>query len=43
METEQGWDFNCPQYVDFSMGDTLADDDQADSWFGRFSEAHFHR
>ena len=34
METQQGWDFNCPQYVDFSMADSLAADDKADTWFG---------
>ena len=38
MATEQGWDFNCPQYVDFSMKDSLAADDKADTWFGRCAE-----
>ena len=33
---EKGWDFNCPQYVDFSVADSVAADDEADAWFGRF-------
>ena len=43
MATEQGWDFNCPQYVDFSMGDSLAADDKADAWFGRCLEKFYEQ
>ncbi|XP_053401095.1 targeting protein for Xklp2 homolog isoform X2 [Mercenaria mercenaria] len=33
MENDNGWDFNAPQYVDFSGAQVLDDDDNADEYF----------
>ena len=35
MDTEAGWDYDCPQYVDFSTTDSLLSDDKLESYFGK--------
>ena len=34
MEIEQGWDFNAPQYIDFTRINAEQDDDNVEEYFG---------
>lgn len=35
MEGEQDWDFNAPQYIDFSRPQIFSDDENIEDYFGR--------